>query len=159
MAFTLSQCTWAPAYDDRGSMDGSLSVKSSDPVFACRLKNDLLQRMKAMKVSDRTVVRVDVALSQGDLAYHPSHYAMRSQVKAQVNLRVDRPDRPTYTQTFSEVTSFMLDQNEGWLNTQARDHANERLLARLADLLMQELVNLTVANSPDLDVANPRKPS
>lgn len=144
-----------PAHDDRAVVDGTLSVKASDPVFACRLKNDLLQRMKAMKVSERTVVRVEVTLTQGDLAYHPAHYAMRSQVRAYVMLTVERPNKPTYAYSFSEVTAFALDQNEGWLNTQARDHAHERLLARVEDVLMLELVSLT-ASEPGQLASSPR---
>lgn len=140
-----THCTWSPVHDDRQSMDGTLSVKASDPIFACRLKNELLQRMHAMKVNDRTIVRVDVQLTQGDLAYHPSLYAMRSQVRAAANLCVDRPHQPSHTASFTEVTAFELDQNEGWVNTQGRDHAYERLLARLCDVLMLELVKLTQA--------------
>lgn len=135
-----TQCTWQPAHNERASMGGSLSVKASDPVFACRLKNELLQRIAAMKVSDRTVIRAEVNLSQGDLAYHPTRYAMRSQVRASATLTVDRPNKPTHTASFTEVTAFTLDQNEGWTNTQGCDHAHERLLSRLADVIMQELV-------------------
>lgn len=124
-------------------MDGTLSVKASDPLFAYRLKNELLQRMAAMKMNERTVVRVDVNLNQGDLAYHPTLYAMRSQVRAATTLQVNCPDQPTHTASFTEVTAFELDQNEGWVNTQGRDHAYERLLARLCDVLMLELVGLT----------------
>ena len=138
-----TQCAWQPVYNERAAIDGTLSVKSSDPVFGCRLKNELLQRIAAMKVRDRTIVKVDVNLTQGDLAYHPLRYAMRSQVKASVHLTIDRPNHSTHTASFSEVTAFALDPNEGWLNAQGRDHAYERLLARLGDVLMLELAKVT----------------
>lgn len=138
----LTSCTWHPAHIERDTENGFISVSASDPVFACRLKNDLKQRLRTCGLQEGVRINLNVSLSQGNLAYHPDNYVMRTQVRAEVALTIQTPNSNPETYTFTEVTAYANNQNEGWLNAQSVDSGYERLLGRITDVITAELLQI-----------------